>query len=92
MYLGCRFYLFVYVEFFRILLERRGLYLFLYTYQLSKSGSGGMAYVLLGVHGRSATSMAEHSPEAPPGHVQLGVRLTHSAHYPWRNLSISKAF
>ena len=33
-------------------------------------GSGGMASVLLGVHGRRATSMAEHAAEAPPGHVQ----------------------
>ena len=49
----------------------------------------------LGAPGRSLTQRdhhSEHSPQAHPMHVQLGVRLTHSAHYPWRNLSISKAF
>ena len=51
-----------------------------------------MAYVLLGVHGRSATRIAEHSAQVHPVHVQFGVRLTHSAHYAWRNLGISKAF
>ena len=48
--------------------------------QSTAEGSGGRAYVLLGVHRRSATSIAEHSSQAYPVHVQLGVRLTHSAH------------
>jgi hypothetical protein len=60
--------------------------------QATAEGSGGMADVLLGVHGRSATSIAEHSPQAPPVHGQCGVRRTRSAHYAWRNLGISKAF
>jgi hypothetical protein len=51
-----------------------------------------MAYVLLGVHGRSETIIAEHSSQAHPVHGQFGVRLTRSAHYAWKNLSISKAF
>ena len=51
-----------------------------------------MAYVLLGVHGRSETIFSEHSCQAHPVHGQFGVRLTHSAHYAWRNLCISKAF
>jgi hypothetical protein len=60
--------------------------------QSTVEGLGGMAYVLLGVYGRSATSMAEHSSQAHPVSVQLGRRLTRSAHYPWSNVSRSKAF
>jgi uncharacterized protein (DUF2249 family) len=45
-----------------------------------------MAYVLLHVHRRSKTVISEHLPEAHPVAVQLGARLTRSAHYAWRNL------
>src|SRR5262245_8539974 len=59
--------------------------------QSTAEGLEVMAYVLLGVHGRSATSMAEHSPAAHPVHVQFGVRLTRSARYPWSNVCRSNA-
>src|SRR6476659_9664282 len=77
MYLGCRFYPFMYVEFFRILLERSGLHLFPCTIncQTRVLLCAAMYEAFFLVSCLCATEGARHKPHAATGAARLVVLL-----------------